>query len=200
MSGKWKRVDRILQRDLPCVLDECEGLRVAKGYCDKHYRRWKKHGDPNKVETIIGDDLARFWSHVDIGTDGHWLWRAAVNEKGYGTWRLRGATTLVHRFSYEHFVGKIPNGLQIDHLCRTPSCVNPDHLEPVTHDENQRRGKNGVLRVEKVECKHGHSLSGDNLYVFKDGSRGCKECRRRASREYERRKRIGTQAIGGQNV
>ena len=75
-----------------------------------------------------------------------WVWIAARNPKGYGRfhtglWRPTGTPILVmaHRWSYEHFIGPIPKGLQIDHVCGNTSCVNPLHLEPVTDKENKRR-------------------------------------------------------------
>ena len=82
----------------------------------------------------------RFWAKVRK-TDGCWLWTGSHNGLGYGTIRSVGRKMYVHRYSYELLVGPIPAGLELDHLCRVPGCVNPDHLEPVTHAENLRRGR-----------------------------------------------------------
>lgn len=80
----------------------------------------------------------RFWAKVDKSGDC-WLWLASANRKGYGHIWLNGRYEQAHRYAYEIAVGPIPLGLQIDHLCRTPQCVNPQHLEPVTLEENSRR-------------------------------------------------------------
>ena len=87
--------------------------------------------------------LARFEDkYVPEPNTGCWLWIAGVNKDGYGGFRADTRTWLAHRVSYEHFVGPIPEGLELDHLCRTRSCVNPNHLEPVIHIVNVRRGLN----------------------------------------------------------
>lgn len=72
--------------------------------------------------------------------EGCWLWLGSLTDKGYGRFYMGGKRYLAHRYSYEHFVGPIPEGLEPDHLCRVPACVNPAHLEPVTRSENTRRG------------------------------------------------------------
>lgn len=78
------------------------------------------------------------------GPDDCWLWRGALNNRGYG--RLtRGGHVYAHRYVYELERGPIPTGMQLDHLCRTPACVNPAHLEPVTGTENVRRGRGAKL-------------------------------------------------------
>jgi hypothetical protein len=88
---------------------------------------------------------------------------------------------MAHRISYEHFVGPIPKGLFIDHLCRMRACVNPGHLEPVTTLENARRGDGGSNNRRKTHCTRGHEYSDENTRIkrnLKDGSfeRVCKEC------------------------
>lgn len=87
-------------------------------------------------------NTGRLWSHVTADGDC-WIWRGAVNSRGYGTICIAGRTRLVHRVSFESLVGPIPNGLTIDHVhergCTSKRCVRPDHLEPVTRAENNRR-------------------------------------------------------------
>lgn len=94
----------------------------------------------------------RFWSNVQVGPDC-WLWRRLPNKFGYGRFANRaGVMVLAHRFAYELVVGPIPEGLVLDHLCETPACVRPEHLEPVTNSENvrrrhaRRRARNGASR------------------------------------------------------
>lgn len=79
-----------------------------------------------------------------------WVWQGAFDRKGYGSMRANGTTCRAPRVYYELYVGPIPEGLHIDHLCRNRACVNPAHLEPVTNTENQRRGAKSKLTVELV--------------------------------------------------
>lgn len=77
-----------------------------------------------------------------------------------------------HRFSYEHFVGPLADGFEIDHLCRNRGCVNPAHLEAVTRLENCRRG----AYAQKTHCKHGHEFTPDNIYWNRGKHRQCRAC------------------------
>ena len=97
--------------------------------------------------------------------------------------QLNKKMILAHRFSYEHFRELIPEGLQIDHLCRVRHCVNPVHMEAVTQQENIRRGKagqrTGELNLAKTHCPYGHPYDEENTYVIlSTGNRQCRICRR----------------------
>jgi hypothetical protein len=96
-----------------------------------------------------------------------------------------------HRFAYENLVGEIPDGLALDHLCRNPRCVNPDHLEPVTHAENVRRGYAPNMLLNRLQvCAEGHDTRLDNsVYIARNGRRSCKICAGRRQREYLDRKK-----------
>jgi len=126
----------------------------------------------------------RFWSKVDRrGDDECWEWTASMYPTGYGHFSIMGQGIRAHRFSYELLVGPIPEGMVIDHLCRTPLCVNPAHLEPVTQRENVLRGVGlPAENARKTHCKHGHELAGANLSLF-GGKRRCLACRARWQRE-----------------
>lgn len=119
----------------------------------------------------------RFWSKVDAEGDC-WEWTAALNPGGYGSFTWEGKSLRAHRSAYELLVGPIPDGLTIDHLCRNPPCVNPDHLEVVTRAENTRRGYNPTAKnARRTYCVNGHRLAGDNLRMSKDGHRVCRACK-----------------------
>lgn len=109
------------------------------------------------------DSVARFWLKFDENPDtGCWLWTAGVSASGYAMLSGSGTTSKqAHRFAYELLVGPIPDGLDLDHLCRVRRCVNPGHVEPVTRAENIRRGARAdVLRGVRTTCLHGHALDG----------------------------------------
>lgn len=120
-------------------------------------------------------------------TDSCWNWTGQILPGGYGKTTVNYKTVLAHRFVYESSKGKIPDGLCLDHLCRNRSCVNPDHLEPVSHKENTARGAGPASEnAKKTSCKRGHALSGDNLYITPDNRRQCKACRGRKIPKAER--------------
>ena len=120
---------------------------------------------------------------------GCWIWLGGLGKAGYGmAWdgrRMVGA----HRLVYVLLVGQVPDGTELDHLCRNPSCVNPAHLEPVTHHENMMRGKNlGPVNAAKTHCPQGHHYSQANTYFTTKGHRACRECGREYTRRYLERK------------
>lgn len=129
---------------------------------------------------------AAFWPKVRM-THTCWIWTAARNRHGYGLFPYdRG--TLAHRAAYELLVGQIPNGRELDHLCRNPSCVNPAHLEPVVHRENMLRGDTlGGRNAAKTHCVNGHEFTPENTYVFPNGHRKCRACKREFDRGLRRR-------------
>ena len=129
----------------------------------------------------------RIASKFDVADDGCWEWTAAKDPHGYGrVRRVGGGAGMAHRVVYELLRGEIGREMVLDHLCRNTSCVNPDHLEPVTNDENVRRGKAAeTLRAKYAvprDCPAGHSMTGDNLYIATTSrgyvNRMCRECRR----------------------
>lgn len=104
-------------------------------------------------------------SYVPEPNSGCWLWTDYVDPKnGYGAIRARGKVHKAHRVVYQAARGPIPPSLELDHKCRTRCCVNPDHLEAVTHRENVKRGVSIVAeQMAKTHCIHGHPLAGANL-------------------------------------
>jgi hypothetical protein len=129
-------------------------------------------------KVVTGPDDGLFWAKVQK-TEGCWLWTAARNNGGYGCFAdSLGTRWGAHRWAYEHSVGPIPEGLELDHLCRTPACVRPDHLEPVSHSENVRRSTSPMAaEAQRTHCPQGHPYDTANTYVFR-GMRYCKVCRK----------------------
>lgn len=139
--------------------------------------------------------MERFWSKVDRkGPDECWLWLASTSV-GYGQFWMASKMRKAHRVSYELLVGPIPDGLVIDHLCRTPRCVNPRHLEPVTNTENLRRGEHRSGNTDKTHCPAGHPYDAENTHIQVDRTRDhtpyrvCRACRRLAIRRWRERRK-----------
>lgn len=130
--------------------------------------------------------IERILATIEKNHNGCWIWKRKLNHAGYGQIRDCGRYVGTHRVTYQHFKGPIPEGLHIDHLCRTPACCNPEHLEAVTCKENLRRGIGvNAINSGKTHCLRGHPLSGPNLYRDPKGRRRCREC----CREDMRRRR-----------
>jgi hypothetical protein len=136
----------------------------------------------------------RFWEKVIRGKDDEcWEWRGAHDTAGYARFHvdMRRRREGAHRFAYELLIGPIPEGLELDHLCRNKGCINPYHLEPVTRSVNVRRALAFNPRKHKTHCPQGHALAGENLYVYigrRKTAYLCKECRRIQCRQYKARR------------
>jgi len=150
-----------------------------------------------KQEDISQKDIDAFMKYIHPEPmSGCWIWIGGLQgrrESMYGACRVQGKTRHAHRFSYCLFKGIPPEGTELDHLCRTPCCVNPDHLEAVTKSVNLQRGVNG----RKTHCPQGHLYSGYNLIIRTDRgerSRECRACTNARTLAFYHRKKAGKNA------
>jgi hypothetical protein len=143
--------------------------------------------------------IARFWAKVD--KDGPipehrpelgpcWLWTRAPTSEGYGSFWVRGKQTRqAHTISWELERGPVPEGLELDHLCRVRRCVRVSHLEAVPHRENVLRGVGpAAINAAKERCNQGHRFTPENTYVDPKGNRNCQTCQRAAEAAYRARR------------
>lgn len=179
-----------------CIVPDCPSLPRTRGYCNTHYGQWWKHGKILPPRLTFDE---RFWSKVarSENADECWLWQAACDLHGYGKFFVHPSRQpgpllrFAHRVAYELLIGPIPANTELDHLCRQPACVNPHHLEPVSHAENVRRGTapaaTALRHSKRIMCRHGHLYTPENTRYDKNGGRVCKRCNRaRASQHRER--------------
>ena len=147
----------------------------------------------NSSRYCVSGKYGDIWSRIDKnGAGGCWLWLGATNRDGYGPTKPKGDKLRVaHRVIYEMLVGPIPDGLQLDHLCRVRPCVNPEHLEPVTCRENLLRteGDGPGTKARQTHCKHGHPFDTENTGSDPRGGRFCKACRRIRGNAANKRRR-----------
>ena len=141
--------------------------------------RWRRrHGVRPRIHPL-GERLIE---KRIISTSGCWLWDGATMKNGYAstTTGRRNHREYVHRIAYKLWVGLIPDGLEIDHLCRQRNCFNPKHLEAVTRSVNTLRGDGpkllGSINGDKTHCKHGHLFDYVNTYFRPTGGRSCRAC------------------------
>lgn len=127
-------------------------------------------------------------------TDSCWRWSGSVDRNGYGRMSVGHVNRTAHRISYELFKGSIPEGLQIDHLCRVRDCVNPDHLEAVTGRMNTLRGYSpSAIHARKTHCPRGHEYS--PTYDGRRWRRYCKTCYKNSNRLTAQKYRAKKSAI-----
>lgn len=161
--------------------------------------RWYSTGDVRADEPIgphlSADAAVKFEAHVN--RDGPvpssrpelgpcWIWTSYGQDGGYGKMRVDGREVLAYRWAYEHFIGPVPGGLELDHLCRNRICVNYErHLEPVTRRENQLRGQSPAAQLaRRTACNKGHEFTPENtFYLKRDNARHCRTCNKEQCRD-----------------
>jgi hypothetical protein len=170
-----------------CSVPNCASPFYGRSFCNRHYQRWRKHPDRDPSHESVPAE--RFWPKVEK-TETCWLWTGALLDSGYGFfWVDNTRQVVAHRFAYELLVGTIPEGLQLDHLCRVRNCVNPKHLEPVTNRENALRSESFSGRsARQTHCVHGHPFDEANTYIWvgRPTHRQCRICMSYAGRRASR--------------
>lgn len=146
----------------------------------------------------MADLFERYASRLmPLPFSGCWIWTGALKSRdGYGRIVISGRDLYAHRFFYEAARGPIGNGLELDHLCRVRSCVNPDHLESVPHRVNAQRGEAGAHWRAKSHCPQGHAYTTENTYWQPHRTatrprinRVCRQCRSEKDRARKERLR-----------
>lgn len=136
-----------------------------------------------------GTDEERFWSRVDKSGEC-WLWLAGKTSAGYGAITIDKTRVLAHRWAYLTCKGDLVDGLVIDHLCGTPLCVRPDHLEQVPQRINVLRGGSPMAQqARQTECKNGHAFTPENTIRDRQGKRRCRTCANEWYRERRARRK-----------
>jgi hypothetical protein len=172
-----------------CSVLGCEALATHKAavLCERHYTRVRRYGDAqiNKRPELEMSLEERFWSKVDKNgpIPAHrpelgpcWLWTARISTGGYGAFQIGKRPISAHVAAWELVHGPIPTGVERDHLCRVRRCVRPDHLEPVTHQENVLRGEGIAARqAQRTHCPKGHPYDAENTRIYR-GRRFCRAC------------------------
>jgi hypothetical protein len=128
---------------------------------------------------IAVDVLERFLQKFEVRESCCWEWIAARNKYGYGNFWARPLFVRAHRFAYELWVGQIPKDSELDHLCSNRACINPEHLEPVSHLINVKRAWAHKPRLTETHCGRGHEFTPENTYWHRRGgppTRSCKQC------------------------
>lgn len=150
--------------------------------------------NPEHLELEVRMNALGVWERFllqwarDLET-GCWEWSGSTAGGGYARLSVDGERVQAHRWVYEELIGDIPEGRDLDHLCRNRGCVNPGHVEPVTRRENLVRGETRIAeQVEQTHCKRGHEFTEENTYVTSEGKRQCRACKRRHGREAYREK------------
>lgn len=160
-----------------CSFDGCSSPHRSIGLCSRHYHQ-QLRGRPLTNDKTFAPLFERLLAKVCIRGEC-WEWTGSTTNGGYGVIWKGEQQFRTHRLAYELFIGPIPKGLELDHLCSNPPCLRPEHLEAVTHKENCLRGVSPPAEnARKTHCKRGHLFSDSNTYIVPRGGRECRICKR----------------------
>lgn len=184
--------------DATCSVDGCDRRRYGRGWCEPHYARWRRHGALHDERARRTDPVVRFRAKVrldgpipahrpDLGPCA--IWTGRPNGSGYGSFGLNGRTIGAHVAAVILDGREVPDGLEVDHLCRVRMCVRASHLEVVTHEVNIQR--NLPFRDVPELCPNGHELTPDNL-MPSQGKHACRTCFKASQRRYREKQKART--------
>ena len=190
-------VARLYSDSDQCSVDLCERVPESRGLCHSHFEYLRRTGTwpTHRLYSDIPWE-ERFWARTTPGENGCILWTGATGGDGrYGMTMWQGRNVPAHKVAYLAFRGDYDQSLDLDHLCRTTLCVNPLHLEPVTHRENVLRGESlQAQNARKTECVRGHDLTDPANVARRGGGRVCITCRRERNAETWQRRRAELEA------
>lgn len=186
-----------------CTIDGCEDATFARDWCQPHYRNWRIYGNPLTFKRILNNDRARLMMYIDVRSEGEcWPWTGFIGTHGYGASSKSSKGTTSHRLVYQTFVGPIPEGYEIDHLCHIADdctlaeecphrrCNNPAHMMAVPpRVNNMRTNSAAAVNARKTHCIRGHEFNEENTRRSADGTRNCRACERVASKRQSVRSR-----------
>ena len=178
-----------------CSIEGCEGTAgepgSARGWCRRHYRRWQRHGDPLGGGCLHLTFPENLLARMEPQPNGCIHYTGALFHDGYGALSVQGKQVRAHRAAYEHFVGQIPRGMELDHECHNGDatciggdsclhrrCVNVEHLAVKTHRENILASALTTpgINARKTHCTNGHEFTPSNTKVDGRGKRICRQC------------------------
>lgn len=173
------RGDKFYNTGIPCKHGHVAPRRTADFVCSECEKvRWGNR--PRKGYAGRFNNLTKIIErHVLKLPTGCWQWTSVIERNGYGRVTVNYKAHLVHRYVYEQLVGKIPHGMQIDHICKHRSCVNPAHMEAVPPAENNARSSSpSALNARKTACVRGHRFTPENIYIppKTPNKRHCRAC------------------------
>lgn len=181
-----------------CSIPDCTGRAVGWGWCQKHWQRWRKYGDP--LGSAPPRRYTQLLKRMEHQQNGCIYMTGNIRPDGYARISNQGA----HRVAYEYFIGPIPEAHDVDHDCHNRAdppchlgpacphrrCVNPDHLRAVPHKENVLAGVSfGAVNAAKTHCNRGHEFTPENTHFESGGGRRCRVCRRLREKAYRDRQR-----------
>ena len=176
--------------DATCSVPGCVKKAGTRGFCNPHYQRWYRYGDPEAGGGYqYRPPAERFREKYAVNASGCWIWQLSRDKDGYGKFTAEGKDFRAHIYAWVMVNGPVPPGMVLDHIvCDTPPCCNPAHLRVTTIWGNSERTQSiAAVNARKTHCKHGHVFDEANTLKV-PGGRGCRTCKRAWDRAHPRKR------------